>query len=291
MRELEDVRTGRTIHFLEQYDPADELSDMAVSQKQAFVADRVITIAAGDTGLLNAAALGRAIPSHSRNASQRNSAASGGVPSQRSTSPAPKRSSTSLSLNVEDAMSSGPAVTPQQWEALAELRDKLAEGEKIGWWIIYNGDPDRFAGDDQEYEEADEHNSDALAEDDDGARTPTQYEPLPYTNGLLGRPLPSLLPAHMKPQLYYGRNKEAIGTAIPHPPPSSERAVQDQSISPRPKSSKGFVNPLSLRKKSSRANLQPPATKVEDIPEPPKLKEINKKDSFRHKFFGRTDRK
>ena len=188
-------------------------------------------------------------------------------------------------------MSSSPAVTPQQWEALAELRDKLAEGERIGWWIIYNGDPNRSTEDDDQYQEADDNEDEAIAEEEDGARTPTQYQPLFHTNGVLGHSLPSLLPADMKVQPGDKDDREDIGTAIPHPPPLQEKLAQGQNTSTQPKGNKSFVNPLSLRKKPSKANLHPPPTKMEEIPEPPKLKDINKKDSFRHKFFGRTDKK
>ncbi|KAL4876274.1 hypothetical protein BJY04DRAFT_143680 [Aspergillus karnatakaensis] len=29
-------------------------------------------------------------------------------------------------------------------KALTEFRDKYAPGERIGWWIVYNGDPERY---------------------------------------------------------------------------------------------------------------------------------------------------
>ncbi|KAL4970569.1 uncharacterized protein BDV14DRAFT_163509 [Aspergillus stella-maris] len=29
-------------------------------------------------------------------------------------------------------------------KALTEFRDKYAAGERIGWWIVYNGDPERY---------------------------------------------------------------------------------------------------------------------------------------------------
>ncbi|PYH64258.1 AorFlbE [Aspergillus vadensis CBS 113365] len=39
-------------------------------------------------------------------------------------------------------------------EALTEFRDKYAAGERIGWWIVYNGDPERWFPHDEE-EDAD----------------------------------------------------------------------------------------------------------------------------------------
>ncbi|KAL5334649.1 hypothetical protein BJX70DRAFT_350360 [Aspergillus crustosus] len=45
--------------------------------------------------------------------------------------------------------------------ALTEFRDKYAAGERIGWWIVYNGDPDRYFP----HEEKDE--DDIMEEDED----------------------------------------------------------------------------------------------------------------------------
>ena len=50
---------------------------------------------------------------------------------------------TALSINLEEATTNSPPLSTEQWEAMAELRDKLADGEKIGWWVVYNGDPGR----------------------------------------------------------------------------------------------------------------------------------------------------
>jgi hypothetical protein len=35
-------------------------------------------------------------------------------------------------------------ISPEAWSALAELRDEIAPEQNIGWWIIYNGDPERY---------------------------------------------------------------------------------------------------------------------------------------------------
>ena len=32
------------------------------------------------------------------------------------------------------------------WEAMAELRDNIAPGANIGWFVVYNGDPERANG-------------------------------------------------------------------------------------------------------------------------------------------------
>lgn len=46
-----------------------------------------------------------------------------------------------LSIVVEDTLSQG--LPPASWEAIAELRDNIAPGAKIGWFVVYNGDPER----------------------------------------------------------------------------------------------------------------------------------------------------
>ncbi|KAJ9663203.1 hypothetical protein H2198_000964 [Neophaeococcomyces mojaviensis] len=301
MAQLEDSRTGKTLDFIEPYDPEDELGDSAVSSKYAFVADRVITMAAGSTKMTDAT--NQQELHHRQNSLQtpttgrpKSSSSPGGPATVNATttkssprsSSVPQRDPAALFLNIEDAMSTGPAVTPQAWEALAELRDKVAEGEKIGWWIVYNGDPERaFEDDDQG--EGDE------SEDvkDTGSSTPTQAEQLNHHN-VLGQPMPSLLPPELKDLRYEDeREKVSIPTTVPHPPPPPPPPLEKPTIPTdgrpmtRPKSSKSFSMPL--KKKSSKANLPPP--KNSDIPEPPKLKEISKKEGFRHKFFGRRSEK
>jgi hypothetical protein len=154
---------GRRLDFLEQYDPAD-ISSAAISQPYAFVCDSVVMIAGGQDGwaehynsqLLQTQAQEQAITRAEKIGSPR---------VRQKTQPmsiaAPFNSPaniTALSLNIEDVMADSPPLSTEAWEALADLRDKLAEGEKIGWWVIYNGDPDR------DY---------PSSEDEEGAKTPT----------------------------------------------------------------------------------------------------------------------
>ena len=236
-------KKNETLYFLEPYDPTDETSDTSVSQPYCFVADRVVTMAAPYPAYPNVKEE-RPVSSSSRESKCSAAYRSG-----------------ALSLNLEDTMSK-VNIAPEQWNAMAELRDKLAEGESLGWFLIYNGDVHR-SFDEEEYEEGSE----------DGARTPTQSEPLGQS--LLGQPLPSLLPSDFKASTV---EDQTIGLALPHPPPTE---------SMRPKSSRSFTNPL--KKRSSKANLLPP--KGEPVPDLPKLKEISKKEGFR-RFFGRSsDRK
>ncbi|KAH8699132.1 hypothetical protein BGW36DRAFT_358639 [Talaromyces proteolyticus] len=43
-------------------------------------------------------------------------------------------------------------ISPEARDSLIEIRDAIAPGEKIGWWMVYNGDPERY------YPEIDEDN-------------------------------------------------------------------------------------------------------------------------------------
>ncbi|WEW54903.1 hypothetical protein PRK78_000330 [Emydomyces testavorans] len=69
-----------------------------------------------------------------------------------------------LSLNVSEIIEKGPELSPGGPEALRRLRDFLAPEEKIGWWVVYNGDPER------EFirsEKADESTEDENVENED----------------------------------------------------------------------------------------------------------------------------
>ncbi|KAJ4375277.1 hypothetical protein N0V83_002363 [Neocucurbitaria cava] len=59
-----------------------------------------------------------------------------------------------LGVDVEDIRGNGLA--EEQWAAIAELRDKVAPGEKLGWFIVVNGDVERWAPPDDEDDEDDE---------------------------------------------------------------------------------------------------------------------------------------
>lgn len=49
-----------------------------------------------------------------------------------------------LSLDVGEVI--GRGVETEKWAALTDLRDLLAPGEKVGWWVVYNGDEERADG-------------------------------------------------------------------------------------------------------------------------------------------------
>lgn len=48
-----------------------------------------------------------------------------------------------LAVDVEDVR--GQGVPNDQWAALMELRDKLAPGEKVAWYVVVCGDEERWA--------------------------------------------------------------------------------------------------------------------------------------------------
>lgn len=92
------------LSLIEQYDPADT-SETAVSQPYAYVA--AIARRMGDRDPLT----GRGI----------------------------------IGLSVDDdLLAAGPGVTAEGRATLARLRDALAPDTKIGWFIVYNGDVDRW---------------------------------------------------------------------------------------------------------------------------------------------------
>ena len=153
---LKPLEAGnRRLDFLEQYDPED-LSASAVSQPYAFVCDWIVMLAGGTEGkaehyssqlLQTQAILASNRTSHAGSTSSLPQSPRVRAKTQPMSIAAPFNSPatiTALSLNVEEIKAETPPLTTEAWEALADLRDKLADGEKIGWWVIYNGDPDRY---------------------------------------------------------------------------------------------------------------------------------------------------
>ncbi|EED22306.1 conserved hypothetical protein [Talaromyces stipitatus ATCC 10500] len=88
------------LQLIEQYDPLD-MTDAAVSQPYAFVADNVTVL------------------------------------------PDTARPVQGLSMNI-DQRPLDDVILSDAHTALAEIRDAIAPGQKIGWWIVYNGDPERY---------------------------------------------------------------------------------------------------------------------------------------------------
>jgi hypothetical protein len=49
-----------------------------------------------------------------------------------------------IKLGVDFDELRGGGVAEEQWAAIAELRDKIAPGEKLGWFVVVNGDVERW---------------------------------------------------------------------------------------------------------------------------------------------------
>jgi hypothetical protein len=64
-----------------------------------------------------------------------------------------------LGVDVEDIRGAG--LGEDQWAAIAELRDKVAPGEKLGWFVVVNGDVERWAPPLEEEEDDDDVTPDA----------------------------------------------------------------------------------------------------------------------------------
>lgn len=65
-----------------------------------------------------------------------------------------------IKLGVDFDDLRGGGVKEDQWAAIAELRDKVSPGEKLGWFVVVNGDVERWAP--------------PLDDDDDGNDTETE---------------------------------------------------------------------------------------------------------------------
>ncbi|KAF3491229.1 uncharacterized protein GIQ15_00746 [Arthroderma uncinatum] len=70
------------------------------------------------------------------------------------------QSNSFLSLDLEEFMSKGPGLSSEASATFSRLREVLAPDEKIRWWLVYNGDPERF------YPETDDE-IDAIEEESD----------------------------------------------------------------------------------------------------------------------------
>ncbi|KAJ5627789.1 hypothetical protein N7490_010017 [Penicillium lividum] len=125
------------LHFIEQYDPLDESSN-TVSQDHAYVASKVLTI-----------------------------------PDCRSSVP----DSAGPGMNIADCVEQGSGLSQDESEALEELRNRLAPGEKVGWFMVYNGDPDRFYPSSEEESDEEYYEDDSYVDEKSGAQSEAATEP------------------------------------------------------------------------------------------------------------------
>jgi len=142
MKELEGPN-GKGLTFLEEYDPEDETGENVVSHPWAFVCDfvRAVPTNPAQTGAATAESDTEATaPASPKSPEAMDKGPATDAPSKQA--PTTKEAA-ALSLNVSELIAAGPGSSPKAREALADLRDKIAAGEKIDWWVIYNGDPER----------------------------------------------------------------------------------------------------------------------------------------------------
>ena len=59
-----------------------------------------------------------------------------------------------LSVDIDEIR--GKGIANDTWSKLADLRDRMAPGEKLGWFVVVNGDVERWAPPVEEDEEDDE---------------------------------------------------------------------------------------------------------------------------------------
>ncbi|KAF9890326.1 hypothetical protein FE257_005992 [Aspergillus nanangensis] len=85
----------------------------------------------------------------------------------------------SLGLDAEELVKKS-GLDQDATDALTEFRDKYAAGEKIGWWIVYNGDPERYFPPNEEEDEESLMDEDMDESEDSSEQppaTPTAFLP------------------------------------------------------------------------------------------------------------------
>ena len=232
MKEL-DGPGGKTLTLLEEYDPEDETSENAVSRPWAFVCDYVCTLPTGkvSTESNESHSSGKAPETGrpSSRAAEKKRASEGAA---QATASAIK--SAALSLNVTEIIAQGPGSTSRAWEALADLRDKIADGERIDWWVIYNGDPERAYDDSEDYTEDDDMieeqgeevyeeqtpNQKTFVSQDQALKTSTAPEPTSRVSRVNERDMPP-------PPLLKDKSKRAPETKAP---PQTQRAAPPPTV-------------------------------------------------------------
>lgn len=330
--------SGQRVDFLEQYDPYDT-SPTAVTQPYAFVCDRIAMIGGGEKAEEH---LGDLFQTQAVNAAKQarlQSLSSGSGPSnpspERSKSPpatrkAPREKTKpmsvekpfnsppdirALSANLHDITTDNP-IKPDAWDALAELRDQLAKGETIGWWVVYNGDPERaFDPSDDEEEDGEEEGDGETETGDSVDEGVTEIRP---------KASATLVPDHPRALAMHGNRLSAEGKEVLAGPvkQQAQTRVRHSNYSSTPvKSPTGGripppvpPPPKSARNSRTSQNLDafprsPPGSRDKELPPSPaefqqrmhaqvqidndlpralaKEKDGAKKESLRKKFFGK----
>lgn len=301
------------LEFIEQYNPDDLDGPYAVSQPYAYVADKVVMIAANPGTSITAspttptsagsnatvtpatvAAAGYSTPPVKTTPSKKQPVVSPRAPTTPTvggktapaaapfTSPAAP-DVTALSVNVDEVVAEGPGTSAKAWEAFADLRDKLAEGEKIGWWIVYNGDPERSYdedfdvdmdeegdGEQQHYDEevGVEHDDAGI---NDGVRLRAQQQQQQQAV-----PRPRTAPGdNTNITTTTARTRQPVPGSVPHISTQHQQNLTALPVRP---------GPPAVLAPATRADK---GKQKETIPEPTKLKETAKSQGLRKKFFGK----
>ena len=308
---------GRRLEFIEQYNPEDIDGPYATGQPYAYVGDKVVVIAASSgTGVgLNGTSMSQqeALDTTSANTPRRPTPRTTTSHSNSTSKILAATDTTALSINVEDVMANGPGLTNKAWEALADLRDKIAEGEKIGWWVVYNGDPDRSFDDPSDEDEEYDEEIEGVDEEGEENVTPQQREDDIYSDRLeRQRSLPLNQKGHRTtesdlppiPASAIETHPAHISSQYqPQPQPQTPSQVQQQQLphhyhqvsSPGLTALPPHPSSATVPKQDPFTSISRPNTAPSDIKskgrdvqdELPKVKEVGKSQGFRRKFFGR----
>ncbi len=285
MKELEPstLGNGKGIQFLEKYDPDDVMGENVASQPYAFVADRVVVMAGGPpASAASSSATATPTPTSPLSdpaapASRRHSS-KGSVSAGIAAATAAKTQA--LSLNIEEVVAEGPGVTAAAWEAFAELRDKIAPGEKIGWWVVYNGDPERPYDSDDDNEEKEE-------EDD--------YEEVVGAGTIAEQPGPEVAALPQPPPI---PSKFPIAERTRPPQPTPKPSMFEQSDPNRDNTTQPISPTSPLRSPPSKGSgkrlpgmtalpQQLTQQQQQQALEPTKPRVVPKSESLKKKLFGR----
>lgn len=130
-----------------------------------------------------------------------------------------------LGRSVEEILKLGSDLSEESSQALEELRAKYAEGEKIGWWVVYNGDPDRNFDEDEEEEEEEEEEESEAASIDSRPRTAGSIMSRPRTAGSIFRrePREEKIPVSSVDRIEYETRQVTNRSLQPVPPIPKEK--------------------------------------------------------------------
>ncbi|KAF7510157.1 hypothetical protein GJ744_007056 [Endocarpon pusillum] len=302
MKELEPSASGngKGIQFLEQYDPEDVMGEDVVSQPYAFVADRVVVMAAGPPASVTSDSA-TATPTPTPPLSEPATPASAKRSSRGSVSAgiaaAAAAKTHALSLNIEEVVAEGPGVTAPAWEAFAELRDKIAPGEKIGWWVVYNGDPERaYDSEEDEDEEAEEEEEDheeeevveegtIAAETEGGMLALSQPPPIPPKFAMAERTRPPQ--PTPKPRMYEQSDLNRSNNTQPTSPTSPLRSPPSKGSGKRLPGMTALPQQPGQHQQQPGQHQQQQQQQQQQLPAPTKPKIAPKSESLKKKLFGK----